>query len=391
MLVNDAGLSHLQIALPHGSSLEPAEREVRMMEGTVDRKERRRNVFDADSGLRWLEEERETSLLGRRDRKKEGERDVDNRKIDRRSDNVSARDNTDSRAPPTSERWNDGSTRSLGNEGRRDVKWSTRWGPDDKEKDSRSEKKVDAEKDEAHAEKQTFTGRLLSESDSRDKWRPRHRQETHSVGTATYRAAPGFGSEKGRGKDKDSSNVGFAPGRGRGNPSSVASFSRPSSAGPIGARAVHGKYAKTAANFRYPRGKLLDIYRQKKMMSSFEDAKLEEIPSITLSTAAKPLAFVTPDTVEEVNLGTALCYVYYLSLFIGYLSSLVLYRLFWKILERVKLLAVREAVQLEAKKRGQKNLKVIYCMMLILASTLLMVKCKCYCLLHGFICIVYVF
>lgn len=294
--------SDMQISLPHGSSLEPAEREVRMMEGTLDRKERRRNVFDADSGLRWLEEERETSLLGRRERKKEVERDVDNRKIDRRSDNVSARDSTDSRAPPTSERWNDGSTRSLGNEGRRDGKWSTRWGPDDKEKDSKSEKKVDAEKDEAHAEKQTFTGRLLPESDSRDKWRPRHRQETHSVGTATYRAAPGFGSEKGRGKEKDS-NVGFAPGRGRGITNSVTSFSRPSSAGPIGAPAVHGKSAKTAASFRYPRGKLLDIYRQKNTMSSFEDAKLEEIPSITLSTSVKPLAFVAPDTVEEVMSG----------------------------------------------------------------------------------------
>ncbi|OEL15270.1 hypothetical protein BAE44_0023710 [Dichanthelium oligosanthes] len=287
-----------KISLPHGSSLEPTEREVRMLEGTVDRKERRRNVFDADSGLRWLEEERETSLLGRRERKKEVERDVDNRKIDRRPDSVSARDNTDSRAPPTSERWNDGSTRNLGNEGRRDGKWSTRWGPDDKEKDSRSEKKVDAEKDEAHAEKQTFTGRLLSESDSRDKWRPRHRQESHSVGTATYRAAPGFGSEKGRVKDKDS-NVGFAPGRGRGNPNSVTSFSRPSSAGPIGAPAVHGRSAKAAFSFRYPRGKLLDIYRQKNMMSSFDDAKLEEIPSITLSTSAKPLAFVAPNTVEE--------------------------------------------------------------------------------------------
>ncbi|RLN23195.1 hypothetical protein C2845_PM07G33260 [Panicum miliaceum] len=284
-----------KISLPHGSSFEPAEREVRMLEGTIDRKERRRNVFDADSGLRWLEEERETSLLGRRERKKEVERDADNRKIDRRSDNVSARDNTDSRAPPTSDRWNDGSTR-LGNEGRRDGKWSTRWGPDDKEKDSRSEKKVDVEKDEAHAEKQTFTGRLLSESDSRDKWRPRHRQESHSVGTATYRAAPGFGSEKGRVKD---SNVGFAPGRGRGNPNSVTSFSRPSSAGPIGAPAVHGKSAKSAVCFCYPRGKLLDIYRQKDMMSSFDDAKLEEIPSITLSTSAKPLAFVAPDTVEE--------------------------------------------------------------------------------------------
>ncbi|AQK98521.1 GYF domain-containing protein [Zea mays] len=270
-----------------------------MLEGTADRKERRRNVFDADSGLRWLEEERETSLLGRRERKKDVDRDVDNRKIDRRSDNVSARDNTDPRTAPSSERWNDGSTRSLGNEGRRDAKWSSRWGPDDKEKDSRSDKKVDAEKDETHADKQAFTGRLLSESDSRDKWRPRHRQESHSVGTATYRAAPGFGSEKGR--VKDSSNVGFAAGRGRGNPNSVASFNRPSSAGSIGAPAVHGKFAKTAVSFRYPRGKLLDIYRQKNMMSSFDDAhmKLDEIPSITLSIAAKPLAFVAPDTVEE--------------------------------------------------------------------------------------------
>ncbi|KAJ1286890.1 hypothetical protein BS78_03G386900 [Paspalum vaginatum] len=287
-----------KISLPHGSSLEPAEKEARTLEGTVDRKERRRNVFDADSGLRWLEEERETSLLGRRERKKDVERDVDNRKIDRRSDNVSARDNTDTRAPPAAERWNDGSTRGLGNEGRRDGKWSTRWGPDDKEKESRPDKKVDAEKDEAHAEKQTFTGRLLSESDSRDKWRPRHRQESHSVGTATYRAAPGFGSEKGRVKD---SNVGFAPGRGRGNPNSVTSFNRPSSAGPIGAPAAHGKSGKIAVSFRYPRGKLLDIYRQKNVMSSFDDTniKLEEIPCITLSTAAKPLAFVAPDTVEE--------------------------------------------------------------------------------------------
>jgi PERQ amino acid-rich with GYF domain-containing protein len=286
-----------QVPVQHGSSLDPAGKEVRMLEGTVDKKERRRNVFDADSGLRWLEEERETSLLGRRDRKKEVDRGVENRKSDRRSDNVSARDNIGSRAPPTFERWTDGSTRNLGNEGRRDGKWSSRWGPDDKEKDARPDKKSDAEKDETHAEKQTFTGRLLSESDSHDKWRPRHRQESHSVGTATYRAAPGFGSEKGRVKD---SNVGFAPGRGRGNPNSAPSFNRPSSTGPIGAPPVHVKCTKTA--FRYPRGKLLDIYRKKTMMSSFDDAhlKLEEIPSITLSTAVKPLAFVVPSTHEEV-------------------------------------------------------------------------------------------
>jgi PERQ amino acid-rich with GYF domain-containing protein len=283
--------------LGHGSLLDPSEKEVRMPEGAADKKERRRNVFDADSSLRWLEEERETSLPGRRERKKEVDRDMESRKNDRRSDNVSVRDGGDSRAPP-SERWNDGSTRGSGNEGRRDGKWSSRWGPDDKEKDSRSEKKLDAEKDESHAEKQTFTGRLLTETDSRDKWRPRHRQESHSAGTATYRAAPGFGLEKGRAKE---SNVGFSAGRGRANPNSIPSFTRPSSAGPIGAPATHGKCASSAVTFRYPRGKLLDIYRQQKAMPSFDDVhcKLEEVPSVVLSSPVKPLAFVAPDTDEE--------------------------------------------------------------------------------------------
>uniref|UniRef100_A0A0D9V9Q3 GYF domain-containing protein n=1 Tax=Leersia perrieri TaxID=77586 RepID=A0A0D9V9Q3_9ORYZ len=281
---------------PHVSLLDPSEKEARMLEGGADKKERRRNAFDADSSLRWLEEERETSLPGRRERKKEVDRDMESRKNDRRSDNVSVRDGSDSRAP-SSERWNDGSTRGSGNEGRRDGKWSSRWGPDDKEKEPRSEKKPDAEKDESHAEKQAFTGRLLPETDSRDKWRPRHRQESHSGGTATYRAAPGFGLEKGRAKE---SNVGFSAGRGRANPNSVPSFTRPSSAGPIGAPATHGKHV-ASTTFRYPRGKLLDIYRQQKTMPSFDDVhcKLEEVPSVTLSSPVKPLAFVAPDADEE--------------------------------------------------------------------------------------------
>ncbi|KAL5220636.1 hypothetical protein ABZP36_025349 [Zizania latifolia] len=289
-----------KISAAHGSLLEPSEKDVRMLEGITDKKERRRSVFDADNSLRWLEEERETSLPGRRERKKEVDREMESRKNDRRSDNVSARDCTDSRAP-SSERWNDGSTRSSGNEGRRDGKWSSRWGPDDKEKDSRSDKKNDTEKDETHAEKQTFTGRLLPETDSRDKWRPRHRQESHTGGTATYRAAPGFGFEKGRVKE---SNVGFSAGRGRASSNSIPSLTRPSSAGPIGAPAAHGKCAATSITFRYPRGKLLDIYRQQKMMPSFDDAHciLEEVPSITLCTPVKPLAFVAPDTDEEVVL-----------------------------------------------------------------------------------------
>ncbi|KAI5002783.1 hypothetical protein ZWY2020_027433 [Hordeum vulgare] len=286
--------SDAKISAPHGSLLEPSEKDVRMLEGSGAKKERRRNAFDAG----WLDEERETSLLGRRDHKKEVDREVENRKNDRRSDNVSARDNNDSRPAPTSGRWDDGSTRNSGNEGRRDGKWSLRWGPDDKEKDSKPEKKMDAEKDEPHGEKHTLPVRLLPESDSRDKWRPRHRQEPQTGGTATYRVAPGFGLEKGRVKE---SNVGFAPGRGRANPNSVPSFSRPSSAGPIGAPPVYGRRAASAGAFRYPRGKLLDIYRQQKVVQSFEDGRrmLEEVPPITLSSSVKPLAFVTPDNNEE--------------------------------------------------------------------------------------------
>ncbi|KAL5209356.1 hypothetical protein ABZP36_004979 [Zizania latifolia] len=76
------------------------------------------------------------------------------------------------------------------------------------------------------------------------------------------------------------------------------------SKGQIGAPTAHGKCAVTSITFHYPRGKLLDIYRQQKMMPSFDDAQciLEEVPSIMLCTPVKPLAFVAPDTDEEVVL-----------------------------------------------------------------------------------------
>nr|XP_010943759.1 uncharacterized protein LOC105061418 [Elaeis guineensis] len=293
-------------SLPHGTLSDSAQKDVWRLDGSQDKKEWRRSVPDVESTCRWREEERETSLLGRRERRKEGDRDIEYRKSDRRSD--SSRENSDSRTLPSSDRWHDVPNRSAMHEGRRDSKWSSRWGPEDKEKDSRTEKKTDGEKEDSHTEKQSFVGSLrpLSESDSRDKWRPRHRQEVPAGGSAVYRAAPGFGLERGR---VEGSNVGFALGRGRSKSISGLPF-KSSSSGPIGAapvfnsESVHGKSGLSVERFRYPRGKLLDIYRKQKMFPSSDTPPegIEEVPSITQSSVVTPLAFVAPDSEEQVLL-----------------------------------------------------------------------------------------
>ncbi|XXG78402.1 hypothetical protein AAC387_Pa08g2354 [Persea americana] len=294
--------------LTHGNSLDPVQKEGWRLDGSLEKKEWRRNAPDIDSSRRWREEERETGLLGRRDRRKEGDRENEYRKSDRRTDTSSIRETAENRPLPSSDRWHDVTSRNPGHETRRDSKWSSRWGPEDKEKVSRNDKRVDVEKEDAHSEKQTFisSNRAVSEreSDSRDKWRPRHRQEAHSVGPTVYRAAPGFGLERGR---LEGSNVGFAPGRGRSNIVGNISLGRPSFSGPIGAAPVErnelgrGKSVISADTFCYPRGKLLDIYRKQKLYLSFNNIPdgLEEVPPITISGSVEPLAFVAPGAEEE--------------------------------------------------------------------------------------------
>ncbi|KAK1260020.1 hypothetical protein QJS04_geneDACA015400 [Acorus gramineus] len=288
----------------HGNSTDSVQKEGWRLDGSQDRKEWRRSMPEIESGRRWREEERETGVLGRRDRRKEGDRESEYRKSDRRVDN---RETGDSRVVPSADRWHDVGNRSSGYDSRRDSKWSSRWGPDDKEKDLRSEKRMELEKEDAQNEKQSFASSNRPaperESDLRDKWRPRHRHEVHSGGSTVYRAAPGFGLERGRG---EGSNVGFAPGRGRSSSSGASSFNRPSSAGPIGAPvdkndSYSGKSVSSVDTFRYPRGKLLDIYRKCRIVPSFETIPdgLKELHPVTQLNSIEPLAFVIPDTNEE--------------------------------------------------------------------------------------------
>nr|DAD30492.1 TPA_asm: hypothetical protein HUJ06_009343 [Nelumbo nucifera] len=292
-----SGDSRAANSMPFGSSIVPVQKEGWRLDGPQDKKDWRRTTPDIESSRRWREEERETGLLGRRDRRKE----------DRRVDTVSARESAENRALSALDRWHDVNSRNSGHETRRDSKWSSRWGPEDKEKESRSEKRIDGEKEDSHADKQSFVSNNRAsserETDSHDKWRPRHRLEVHSGASAVYRAAPGFGLDRGR---VECSNVGFAPGRGRANVIGSLSISRPPSSGPIGAPVdknenVQGKSGLFADTFCYPRRKLLDIYRKQKLVSSFDTIpyELEEVPPLTQVNSIEPLAFVAPDAEEE--------------------------------------------------------------------------------------------
>ncbi|KAL0421597.1 UNVERIFIED_CONTAM: protein ESSENTIAL FOR POTEXVIRUS ACCUMULATION 1 [Sesamum latifolium] len=261
-------------SLSLGSSADLNQKEVWRSEAIEDKKDWRRIAPEPDSGRRWREEERETGILGRRDR----------RKLDRRVDNAPGRETTENRSLPATDRWHDVSSRNSGHETRRD-KWSLRWGPDDKEKDARVEKRTDVEKEESQ--------------DSRDKWRPRHRMEGNSGGLGSFRAAPGFGLERGR---VEGSNTGFTVGRGR----SSVSLVRPPSVGAIGAAQydksenVPGK-PLSVGTFVYPRAKLLDIYRKQRLDSSLASmpGNWEEVPPITQLDAIEPFAFVAPDAEQE--------------------------------------------------------------------------------------------
>ncbi|EPS73607.1 hypothetical protein M569_01148, partial [Genlisea aurea] len=286
------GLSSLSL----GSSAEPNQKELWRSDVADDKKDWRKLASEVDGGRRWREEERETGLLGRRDR----------RKMDSRSDNNPTRE-TNEKALSASDRWHDGSNRSLVHETRRDTKWSIRWGPDDKEKGSRLEKRTDLEKENSQGEMQSSVPNNRSvperDIDSRDKWRPRHRLEGNTGAPGSHRAAPGFGAEKGR---AEGLNLGFSVGRGKTN----VSLLRTPAVGPVGS--VHydttgnvpGKPTLSVKNLVYPRGKLLDIYRKQKLdlLLAHMPDNMDEVTPITQIDAVEPLAFVIPDAEQAVVL-----------------------------------------------------------------------------------------
>lgn len=238
-------------------------------DGPLDKKDWRRTTsVENDGGRRWREEERESSAVSRRDRRKDGDREAEVWKNDRRSENSSLREAAESKN--LSDRWQDA--------GSRDKKWSTVWGPEDNEKDVRREKRGETDKEDGHDRQVPFSSsRLVTDRDSEKvpAWKPRFRLDNSRDNTRK--------SSGGRGS-------GFVFGRGRSN----CSASNLPVKSPIGASIV-------TDGFCYPRGKLLDIYRDLKAFSpslGIPDGFVE-VSEITSSGHIEPLAFIPPETEEQ--------------------------------------------------------------------------------------------
>ncbi|KAJ6815448.1 uncharacterized protein M6B38_133100 [Iris pallida] len=282
----------------------------------------RPSLYDSETGHsdRWRDEERETNSATCRDRWRETERELgDARKTERWLENTTRHSGEARHAP--SERWADSAGRENNHDQRRDSKWNTRWGLDDKESENWREKWSDSGRDSEGSRERgpsnlTVYGKdMTGQVKDADKegepyslsWRSnssfaRGRGDTsHHQPLAPNKQAPMFGS--GRGKGENGLSV-FSAGRGRvnSNTSSVNGIS--SRSYPLGfvlerSDGVHGD----PSILRYSRMKLLDVYRMSdlKSLRMLVDGFIE-VPSLTIGEPLVPLALSAPTSEELVTL-----------------------------------------------------------------------------------------
>ncbi|KAL5777981.1 hypothetical protein ACOSP7_010907 [Xanthoceras sorbifolium] len=270
----------------------------------------RPSLLDMESGRRdrWRDEERDTHSSMRKDRWRDGEKEHgDNRRMDRWTENSSIRSFGEARRTP-SERWAESGNRDTNYDQRRESKWNTRWGPDDKEKEGLREKWTDSGKDgdlslDKGLSHVASHGKDEREGDSYRPWRSNSSQSRgrgeppHHQTLTPNKQVPSFSYSRGRGENTTPV---FSAGRGKLNSSgnSLNSISTHSQSPGILSDKVessHGEYRP----LRYGRIKLLDLYRMTDM-SSFQKLLegLAQVPSLTQEEPLEPLAFYAPTTEE---------------------------------------------------------------------------------------------
>ncbi|KAH0681475.1 uncharacterized protein [Solanum tuberosum] len=264
----------------------------------------RPSVLDMESGRRdrWRDEERDTNSAVRRDRWREGDKEIgDGRKVERWSDS-SGRHHGEARRVP-GERWTDSGNRENNHDQRRESKWNTRWGPDEKEADAVREKWSNSSKDaEMHLEKGSpglaYHGKDEREGDHYRPWRStshgRGRSEpTHQAFTPN-KQVPTFSHGRGR---EDGATATFSLGRGR-----ALSGGSPMIKGSPHVQSF-GAFSEKAENvsspIQYSRIKMLDVYRVTDMQScsNFSDV-IVQFPSLTQDEPLEPLALCAPSPEE---------------------------------------------------------------------------------------------
>ncbi|XP_020210585.1 uncharacterized protein LOC109795477 isoform X1 [Cajanus cajan] len=264
----------------------------------------RPSMFDSESGRRdrWRDEERDTKSSVRKDRWRDGDKDLgDSRRVDRWTDNMPARNFVEPRrGTPDNHRWNDSGNRETNFDQRRESKWNTRWGPDDKEPEGVREKWSDSGKDgDIHLEKGlshiSNHGKDEKEGDHYRPWRPNYSQSRGRVDPS--HTTP----------NKPVST--FSYGRGRGENTPPVSSLGHGRAGSFGS-SLSNTYPGTALDkvesgheepcpFRYNRTKLLDVYRvtgmgtNRKLVDDFV-----QVPNLTQDEPLEPLALLAPNSEE---------------------------------------------------------------------------------------------
>ncbi|XP_048130994.1 protein ESSENTIAL FOR POTEXVIRUS ACCUMULATION 1 isoform X2 [Rhodamnia argentea] len=265
----------------------------------------RPSLLDMETGRRdrWRDEERDTNSSIRKDRWRDFDRELgDTRKTERWEN--SARSFGELRRAPSG-RWTDsGSRDNNSHEQRRDSKWSTHWGPDDKAADGSREKWMDSGKNGDVPNKGLVPlGNNRKDEDHLRPWRPsslqgRSRGEPPHHQTPTNRHVPAFSYGRGSGENDQAT---FPLGQAR-NSSVGSSFDRMMPTVVTDSEkgdSVHGD----SATLRYSRTKLLDIYRMTDV-SSLQNIGhgITLVPSLTLEEVSGPLALCSPNPEEMVVL-----------------------------------------------------------------------------------------
>jgi hypothetical protein len=271
----------------------------------------RPSMFDSESGRRdrWRDEERDTERDTkssiRKDRWRDGDKDLgDSRKVDRWGENPAPKNLGEARRVTSdSNRWNDSGNRDANFDQRRESKWNSRWGPNDKDPEGLREKWSDSGKDgDIHLDKGLSHGKDEKDGDHIRPWRPNFAQNRgrveppHSQSTPPHKQGSTF--SYGRGRAENTPPPVFSPGHGRGGSGSSSFNSTYPGTALDKAESGH----EDPCPFRYNRTRLLDVYRVTNMGRNrkFVD-DFVQVPSLTQDEPLEPLALMTPSSEELVH------------------------------------------------------------------------------------------
>ncbi|XWS25746.1 hypothetical protein CRYUN_Cryun27aG0094200 [Craigia yunnanensis] len=268
--------------------------------------------METDRRDRWRDEERDIHSSVRKDHWRDGDKEPsDTHRIDRWADNLPSGHYGELRRAP-SERWTDSGNRDSNYDQRRESKWNTRWGPDDKTTESSRDKRTDSGRDgdmplHKGLSHLSYRGKDEREGGHYRPWRSTSSQSRgrgeppHHQTLAPSKQVPTFSYGQGRGENHRPT---FSASRGGGSSAGNSGASIPSHRQSLGTKSDKGEIDHGESSpLRYGRTNLLDLYRRTDM--SIYQELLEElllVPSLTQDEPLEPLALCAPNSDEMVVL-----------------------------------------------------------------------------------------